>query len=58
LTEAQKESNKQKSKARARVEHMFGALEAMGGHFVRTIGLLRARVKIGIRDNWFKKIEL
>ena len=44
LTEAQKASNKEKSKVRARVEHVFGAQAHMGGHLVRTLGLLRANV--------------
>ncbi len=48
LTEKQKESNRKKSKVRARVEHVFGAQAAMGGHLVRTIGLKRAQVKIGL----------
>ncbi|CAA9893022.1 transposase [Candidatus Methylobacter favarea] len=46
LTEEQKQSNRTKSKVRARVEHVFGA-QAMGGHLVPTIGLQRAKVKIG-----------
>ena len=48
LTEAQKLSNRTKSKVRARVEHVFGAQAAMAGHVVRTIGLQRAKVKIGL----------
>ncbi len=47
LTDAQKESNRIKSKTRARVKHVFGSQAQMGGHWVRTIGLLRAAVKIG-----------
>lgn len=39
-----------KSKTRARVEHVFGAQHAMGGHIVRTIGLARAKVKIGMMN--------
>ena len=35
---------------RARVEHVFGAQHAMGGHIVRTIGLARAKVKIGMMN--------
>lgn len=58
LTEEQKESNKNKSKVRARVEHVFGAQDAMGGHFVRTIGLLRARVKIGMMNLVYNMIRL
>ena len=50
LTEEQKLSNRTKSKVRARVEHVFGAQAAMGGHVVRTIGLLRAIVKIGLMN--------
>ena len=50
LTEEQKLSNRTKSKVRARVEHVFGAQAAMGGHVVRTIGLQRANVKIGLMN--------
>ena len=50
LTEEQKLSNRMKSKIRARGEHVFGAQAAMDGHVVRTIGLQRARVKIGLMD--------
>jgi IS5 family transposase len=50
LTEEQKASNREKSRVRARVEHVFGAQEAMGGHLVRTIGLTRAKVKIGMMN--------
>lgn len=50
LTDEQKASNRQKSKTRARVEHIFGAQAAMGGHLVRTIGLKRAQVKIGLMN--------
>lgn len=45
LTEAQKESNRVKSKVRARVEHVFDAQAQMGGHSVRTISLKRAQMK-------------
>jgi transposase, IS5 family len=50
LTEEQTTSNRKKSKVRARVEHIFGAQAAMGGHVVRTIGLARAKVKIGLMN--------
>jgi transposase, IS5 family len=50
LAEEQKLSNRTKSKVRARVEHVFGAQAAMGGHVVRTIGLQRASVKIGLMN--------
>ena len=36
---------------RARIEHVFGAQEtAPGGRIVRTIGLVRARAKIGLAN--------
>ena len=50
LTEEQKAANRIKSKTRVRVEHVFGAQHAMGGHIVRTIGLARAKVKIGMMN--------
>ena len=48
LTEEQKASNRGKSTVRARVEHIFGAQAAMDGHGLRTIGIERAKVKIGL----------
>ena len=48
LSEDQKVSNRTKSKVRARVEHVFGAQAAMGGHWLRSIGLQRATIKIGL----------
>lgn len=48
LTEDQEQSNRKKSKIRVRVEHVFGAQAQMDGHRVRTIGLARATVKIGM----------
>ncbi len=50
LTEEQKAAKRIKSKTRVRVEHVFGAQHAMGGHIVRTIGLARAKVKIGMMN--------
>jgi IS5 family transposase len=51
LTEAQKESNRQKSKYRARVEHIFGFVEtSMKGSQIRSIGIERARVVIGLTN--------
>ena len=36
---------------RARVEHVFGAqTNDMGGTLVRTIGLIRAKAKIGMKN--------
>lgn len=42
LTDEQKESNRQKSKIRARVEHVFGRLAHWGADEIRTIGIKRA----------------
>ena len=58
LTEAQKASNHIKSKVRSRVEHIFGAQALMGGHVVRTIGILRARVKIGMMNLVYNRLRL
>ena len=36
---------------RARIEHVFGAQEnAPGGRLVRTIGIVRAKIKIGLQN--------
>jgi len=49
LTEVQKESNRQKSKTRARVEHVFGFMEqSMNGLFIRCVGIVRATGIIGL----------
>lgn len=51
LTEQGKSSNRTKSTVRARVEHVFGAqTNDMGGTLVRTIGLARAKAKIGMKN--------
>jgi IS5 family transposase len=50
LTEEQKQNNRDKSKVRARVEHIFGAQNHLGGHFVRTIGIARATTKVGLMN--------
>jgi len=49
LTDEQKASNKQKSKTRARVEHVFGFMEqSMNGLIVRSVGITRATGIIGL----------
>jgi IS5 family transposase len=58
LTEEKKLSNRTKSKVRARVEHVFGAQAAMGGHAVRTIGLQRAKVKVGLMNLVYNMMRL
>ena len=51
LTEAQKESNREKSKVRAKVEHVFGAwVNEMGGKLIRSIGMERAKANLGLRN--------
>lgn len=51
LTEEQKESNRGKSKYRARIEHIFGFVEnSMNGAEMRCIGQARAKVVIGITN--------
>jgi IS5 family transposase len=58
LTDEQKASNRVKSKVRSRVEHVFGAQEHMGGHYVRTIGFERAKVKIGMMNLVYNMVRL
>ena len=51
LTEREKRGNKTRSRVRSRVEHIFGDQQnAMGGNLVRTIGLARAKTKIGLKN--------
>lgn len=51
LPEKQKILNRKKSKIRARVEHIFGAQAQRAGNLLlRTIGMVRARCKIGLRN--------
>jgi IS5 family transposase len=51
LTPAQQATNRTRSKVRARVEHVFGFQQnSMGGKLIRTIGLARAEVKIGLMN--------
>jgi IS5 family transposase len=51
LSEHQKWANTTRSKVRAGVEHVFGHQQSsMGGKIVRTIGIARARFKIGMMN--------
>jgi IS5 family transposase len=46
----EQKGNTARSRIRARVEHVFGhRVTAMGGKLVRTIGMVRAKVKIGMQ---------
>ena len=58
LSEVQKDSNHANSKIRSRVEPVFGAQAQIGGHVVRTIGILRARVKIGTMNLLYNRVRL
>jgi IS5 family transposase len=52
LTEWEKQGNRTRARVRARVEHVFGVqtMRAAGNLLVRTIGIVRARCKIGLRN--------
>jgi IS5 family transposase len=51
LTETQKASNKEKSRSRARVEHVFGFMtNSMKAMYIKTIGYVRATAKIGMAN--------
>ncbi|MEL7503103.1 MAG: transposase, partial [Cyanobacteria bacterium J06554_6] len=47
----QKAANRERSKTRAKVEHVFGAMvNEMGGKAIRTIGLARATALLGLKN--------
>ena len=49
LTEEQRETNREKSRTRSRVEHIFGFMEnTMNRLYIRTVGLVRATAVIGL----------
>ena len=51
LTEEQKENNRQKSRVRARIEHVFGYVtNSMGGIFLTCIGMRRTTAAIGLMN--------
>jgi IS5 family transposase len=51
LTAREKQGNKTRAKIRCRIEHVFGVMAMMAGNLiVRTIGIIRARAKIGLRN--------
>lgn len=62
LTEIQKESNTEKSRTRARVEHIFGFMEnTMNSMTLDCIGIKRATANVGMMNlvyNMFRKIQL
>ena len=52
LTAREKQGNRTRARVRARVEHVFGiqTMRAAGDLLVRTVGIARARCKIGLRN--------
>lgn len=49
--EAQKQSNRTKSKTRAKVEHVFGGwVMQMRGKLVRSVGIVRAKAHLGLKN--------
>jgi len=62
LTDEQKANNREKSRVRSRVEHIFGFMEmSMNGMYINCIGIKRASAIIGLMNltyNMFRKIQL
>nr|WP_215884459.1 transposase [Acidithiobacillus thiooxidans] len=50
LSKTQEKANTRRSHHRARVEHVFGAIAQQGGKILRTVGIARAKVKIGMMN--------
>jgi transposase, IS5 family len=51
LTGWEKQGNRTRSKVRSRIEHVFGAMRQRAGNVIlRTIGLAKAKVKLGLRN--------
>jgi len=51
LSKREEQGNKTRSKVRVRVEHIFGSQSNdMGGTRVRSIGIVRAKVRIGLKN--------
>lgn len=51
LTMREQQSNRTRSKVRSRVEHVFGIQAQKAGNLIlRTVGLARAKVKVGLRN--------
>ena len=62
LTEEQKTGNREKSKIRSRVEHIYGFMEmSMNGMYIQCIGIKRATAIIGLMNltyHMYRKIQL
>ena len=51
LTENEQQGNRSRSRIRCRIEHVFGVqAQKTGNTILRTIGIIRARAKIGLRN--------
>lgn len=51
LSQAKQRVNRKRSSIRAPVEHIFGFQKnSLGGKFIRTIGIIRARARIGLMN--------
>ncbi|MBR1516712.1 MAG: transposase [Bacteroidales bacterium] len=59
LTDEQKERNRQKSKVRSRVEHVFGFVEqTMGRLNFRGVGMIRAKATIALTKLVYNMCQL
>lgn len=62
LTDEQKEKNREKSKVRARVEHVFGFMEmSMNSMYLYSTGIKRVSSAVGLMNltyNMFRKLQL
>lgn len=62
LTDEQRANNKEKSRTRARIEHVFGFMEmSMNGMYLQVIGIKRIKALIGLINltwNMFRKLQL
>jgi IS5 family transposase len=59
LSDEQKEKNKERSKTRSHIEHVFGAwVMQMGGKWLRSIGLDRAKVNLGLKNLTYNFLRL
>jgi len=51
LSDEQKATNRERSKTRAKVEHVFGSwVSSSGGKLLRTIGIARAKTNLGLQN--------
>ena len=58
LTDEQKERNREKSKVRVRVEHLFGFIEnSLNGSFIRSIGENSSAAIIGLINLTYNMFE-